>query len=87
MIFGSSITKSGANDIIKRNQGVLKEIARDGKPAIILKPRAGGDRYAALLVGLEQTAAGEACLKLRTLGFYCLRLAPKQLNNPQAIWR
>ena len=87
MIFGSFITKAKANDTIKRNKKVLNGVAPKGRPAIILKPRENGDRYAALLVDLKQADAGQACLTLRTQGHYCLALAPRQLNNPQAIWR
>lgn len=87
VIFGSFVTKAKANDTITRNKQVLKEVTPRGRPAIILKPRENGERYTALLVGLKQVDAGQACGKLRTLGIYCLALAPKQLNNPDAIWR
>lgn len=87
VIFGSFITKAKANDTIKRNKKVLNGVAPKGRPAIILKPRENGQRYTALLVGLQRADAGEACLKLRSEGHYCLTLAPKQLNNPNAIWR
>ena len=87
VIFGSFVSKAKANETIKRNRKVLKSVAWRGRPAIIPKAREGLQRYSALLVGLKQADAGQACQQLRTLGIYCLALPPKRLNNRKAIWR
>ena len=47
----------------------------------------GVSRFAALLVGLEQTDAQVACKHLWSVNAYCLALNPETLNNPQALWR
>jgi D-alanyl-D-alanine carboxypeptidase len=87
VVFGSFVSKAKANETIKRNRKVLKSVARRGRPAIIPKARLGPQHYTALLVGLKQADAGQACQRLRTLGIYCQALPPKQLNNRKAVWR
>ncbi len=87
VVFGSFVSKAKANQTIKRNRKVLKTLARRGRPAIIPKARKGPRRYSALLVGLKQADAGQACQRLRSQGIYCLALRPKQLNNQKAMWR
>ena len=81
VVFGSFPSKDKANEIIKRNRKVLKSVAKVGRPAIVPESREDLQRYRALLVGLQQTDAGEACQRLRTLGIYCLALSPKRLNK------
>jgi hypothetical protein len=87
VVFGAFVSKAKANQTIKRNRKVLKSVARQGQPAIIPKARESVQRYSALLVGLKQAEAGQACQRLRTMGVYCLALPPKRLNNQKAIWR
>jgi len=87
VVFGAFVSKATANQTIKRNRKVLKSVARQGQPAIISKARESVQRYSALLVGLKQAEAGQACQRLRTMGVYCLALPPKRLNNQKAIWR
>jgi D-alanyl-D-alanine carboxypeptidase len=87
VVFGSFVSEARANETIKRNRKVLKSVARQGQPAIIPKARESVQRYSALLVGLKQAEAGQACQRLRTMGVYCLALPPKRLNNQKAIWR
>jgi D-alanyl-D-alanine carboxypeptidase len=43
--------------------------------------------YGALLVGLNEDRATTACLTLRRSGARCVRLAPSELNDPDAGWR
>jgi hypothetical protein len=43
--------------------------------------------FNALLVGLDEGRATAACLALRRSGAYCIKLAPSELNNPDAVWR
>jgi hypothetical protein len=87
VVFGSFVSKTKANQAIKQNRKVLKNLARRGRPAIIPKARVGPQRYSALLVGLKQADAGQACQRLRAQGIYCLALRPQQLNNQKATWR
>jgi D-alanyl-D-alanine carboxypeptidase len=87
VVFGSFASKAKAQETIKRNRTALKSLARRGRPAIIPKTRKGLQRYSALLVGLKQADAGQACQQLRKLGSYCLALRPERLNNQNAIWR
>ncbi len=86
-IFGSFVKKSKAREIIKRNRKVLRSTIKRGRAAIVERERDGPRRFSALLVGLKQEDAGEACKRLWTLGIYCLVVPPDQLNNPNAIWR
>jgi D-alanyl-D-alanine carboxypeptidase len=87
VVFGAFVSKAKANQTIKRNRKILKNVARRGRPAIIPKARKGLQRYSALLVGLKQAEAGQACQRLRSQGIYCLALRPQQLNNKKAMWR
>ena len=65
VVFGSFASKAKAQETIKRNRTALKSLARRGRPAIIPKTRKGLQRYSALLVGLKQADAGQACQQLR----------------------
>ena len=47
----------------------------------------GIGRWNALLVGLSKSEAQRGCAAIRKGGGYCLVLAPKILNNPNAAWR
>ena len=56
-----------------------------GQPTIVLLRDA--KYYGALLVGLNEDRATSACLALRRSGAYCVKLAPNELNDPDAEWR
>ena len=87
LVFGSFVSKAEASARIEENRAALKDVARQGKPAVIARTSVASHRYSALLVGLEQDAAGSACRHLQAMGVYCLAVPPKLLNNPQALWR
>ena len=81
------MNKTKASAAIAENRKALREVVEHGHPAIIAKTRPGPQRYSALLVGLREGDAGQACQHLRSLGVYCLAVPPKLLNSPQALWR
>ena len=87
LVFGSFMNKTKASAAIAENRKALREVVEHGHPAIIAKTRPGPQRYAALLVGLREGDAGQACQHLRTQGIYCLAVPPKLLNSPHALWR
>ena len=87
LIFGSYHSKSEARSVIDRNRKVIGRTLRKGRPAVIKREQDGPRGYSALLVGLQQADAGQACKALWDRGAYCLALPPSQLNNPKAIWR
>ena len=89
LVFGTYITKAKASARIKENQAALEEVLKKGRPAIVTKKQKlkGPQRYSALLVGLKEDDAGQACQHLRTMEIYCVALPPKLLNNPKAYWR
>lgn len=87
LVFGSFVSKAEASARIEENQTALKDVVQTGKPAVIARTSIATHRYSALLVGLEQDAAGSACRHLQALGIYCLAVPPKLLNSPQALWR
>lgn len=59
--------------------------AREGQPKII--PVKSGGYFNALLVGLTEQGADATCRMLRGSGAFCVRLNPRELNDPVAIWR
>ena len=87
LVFGSFVSKAEATARIQENQVAIKDVTSKGEPAIVARTSLATHRYSALLVDLDQQAAGAACRRLRELGVYCQAVPPKLLNNPQAMWR
>ncbi|GAB4361879.1 MAG: D-alanyl-D-alanine carboxypeptidase [Kiloniellaceae bacterium] len=87
LVFGSFVSKAEAAQRIEQNQAALRDVVSAGRPAVVARTSIATHRYSALLVGLEQADAGDACRHLQSLGVYCLAVPPKLLNNPQALWR
>ncbi|WP_193369280.1 D-alanyl-D-alanine carboxypeptidase family protein [Pelagibius marinus] len=87
LVFGSFTDREVARATIEGNQAALKEVISQGRPAIIAKRRDVPPSYSALLVGLQEADAGQACRHLQELGVYCLAIPPKLLNNPHTLWR
>ena len=87
IIFGSFYSQSEAKAVIAKNRKAIGSAQRKGRGAVIKRAQDGPRGYSALLVGLQQADAGQACKRLWDRGAYCLALPPDQLNNPQAIWR
>lgn len=68
----------------RRNLGKITPSAR----AVVVKRKAGGARrWKALLVGLREGEASDACRRLRNRGTECVVLPPKLLNDPPPMWR
>ncbi len=57
------------------------------RSAVVKPAKAGRAQFAAVLVGLAEKAARDACRNIRAKGEYCLVLTPDMLNNPNARWR
>jgi hypothetical protein len=73
--------------VLERNVGAVKELVGEARPVILPKIKGTPLRYTALLVGLDQRGAGQACQQLRERGVFCQAMPPAALNNPQALWR
>jgi len=87
MIFGAFPSRSEAGSVLERNVGAVKELVGEARPVILPKIKGTPLRYTALLVGLDQRGAGQACQQLRERGVFCQAMPPAALNNPQALWR
>ncbi len=87
MIFGAFLSRSEAGSVLERNVEAVKGLVGKARPVILPKIKGTPLRYTALLVGLDQRGAGQACQQLRDSGVFCQALPPQALNNPQALWR
>ncbi len=87
VVFGAYVNKDEAETVLSKARDMLDGVLSKGRPAIVQRETEGVSRYAALLVGLEQEDAGNACKHLWAQNAYCLALNPETLNNPQALWR
>ena len=87
VVFGAYVAKEEAEAVLDKSRAMLDGVLSKGRPAIVQRQTEGVSRYAALLVGLEQTDAQVACKHLWSVNAYCLALNPDTLNNPQALWR
>lgn len=87
LVLGSFASKAEAQAVIKGHQKSLKDVTKRGRAAVVAKLRHDPQLYTALLVDLDQQAAGQACKHLWSLGSYCLTVPPKLLNNPDTLWR
>lgn len=87
VILGSYFDRKQARAAINDHRGALRSVTSGGRTAVVKREREGGQRYAALLVGLKEQDAGAACKLLWSRGAYCLTLPPDQLKDPKALWR
>ncbi|HEY3146255.1 MAG TPA: D-alanyl-D-alanine carboxypeptidase family protein [Dongiaceae bacterium] len=87
IVFGAYPERAKAEQILARSKSALGPLAKDGRSAIVQKAYEGTARYSAMLVGLDQQAAGQACKALWDKQAYCLALPPQVLGNPDSVWR
>jgi D-alanyl-D-alanine carboxypeptidase len=87
VVFGAYHERSKAEQVLSSAKQTLGPLAKGGRPAIVQKAFEGTARYSAMLVGLDQQAAGRACKALWDKDAYCLALSPQVLGNPDSVWR
>ena len=87
VVFGAYPERGKAKQVLKSATDALGKLAKGGRPAIVQKAYEGTARYSAMLVGLDQQAAGKACKALWDKNAYCLALSPQVLGNPDSVWR
>jgi D-alanyl-D-alanine carboxypeptidase len=85
LVLGAYAQEFRARRAIELVKAGLSLPADIGQPTVV--PLKDAKFYGALLVGLDEKRATAACLTLRRSGAYCIRLAPGELNNPDAHWR
>jgi D-alanyl-D-alanine carboxypeptidase len=87
IVFGAYPQRGKAEQVLKSARGSLGALAKGGRPAIVQKAHEGTARFSAMLVGLDQKAAGKACKALWEKEIYCLAVSPEVLGNPDSVWR
>jgi D-alanyl-D-alanine carboxypeptidase len=87
VVFGAYAERGKAEQVLKSAKQSLGPLAKSGRMAIVQKAYEGTARYSAMLVGLDQQAAGQACKALWDKNAYCLALSPQVLGNPDSVWR
>jgi D-alanyl-D-alanine carboxypeptidase len=87
IVFGAYPERGKAQQVLKSARDSLGSLVKGGRPAIVQKAYEGTARYSAMLVGLDQQAAGKACKALWEKQAYCLALSPQVLANPDSVWR
>ncbi len=87
IVFGAYHERGKAEQVLSSAKQALGSLAKGGRPAIVQKAFEGTARYSAMLVGLDQQAAGRACKALWDKNAYCLALSPQMLGNPDSVWR
>ncbi|MBL9034913.1 MAG: D-alanyl-D-alanine carboxypeptidase [Rhodospirillaceae bacterium] len=87
IVFGAYPDKAKAQKVLEEAKKGLGPLAKGGRPAIVQKAFEGSAKYSAMLVGLEQGAAGKACKAMWEKNAYCLALSPQVLGNPEMVWR
>lgn len=87
VVFGAYAERGKAEDVLKSAKQALGPLAKRGRMAIVQKAYEGTARYSAMLVGLDQQAAGQACKAMWDKNAYCLALSPQVLGNPDMVWR
>lgn len=85
---GSYGDRATARAALDKARARLKALGSLGRPAIVLQQRAGKDGYTAVLAGIPQATADNACKLTRAAGDYCLVITPAVLGNAGALlWR
>jgi D-alanyl-D-alanine carboxypeptidase len=87
VVFGAYHQRDDAKRVLESAKTTLGTLAKGGRPAIVQKAYEGTERYSAMLVGLDQAAAGRACKALWNVKAYCLAVSPEVLGNPDSVWR
>jgi D-alanyl-D-alanine carboxypeptidase len=87
IVFGAYPDKARAQQVLDKAKKALGPLAKGARPAIVQKAYEGSSKYSAMLVGLEQGAAGKACKAMWAQDDYCLALSPQVLGNPDMVWR
>ena len=87
VVFGAYPERGKAEQVLKSAKDSLGALAKGGRPAIVQKAYEGTARYSAMLVGMDQQAAGKACKALWDKDVYCLAVSPQVLGNPDSVWR
>jgi D-alanyl-D-alanine carboxypeptidase len=87
IVFGAFPERNKAQQVLDSAKKSLGTLAKGGRAAIVQKAYEGAARYSAMLVGLDQQAAGRACKAMWDKNVYCLALSPEVLGNPDSVWR
>ncbi len=87
IVFGGFPQKGATQNLLTRALKQLPPSLRAGRPTVVLRQYQNVKSYRAVIVGLTQAQAGNACHALWQAGTYCLALTPAVLNNPKAAWR
>ena len=87
IVFGAYHERDEAKRVLDTAKTKLGTLAKGGQRAIVQKAYEGTERYSAMLVGLDQAAAGKACKALWDTKAYCLAVSPEVLGNPDSVWR
>jgi D-alanyl-D-alanine carboxypeptidase len=87
IVFGAYPDRDKAEHVLTSAKKSLGAMAKGGRPAIVQKAYEGTARYSAMLVGMDQQAAGKACKALWDKDVYCLAVSPQVLGNPDSVWR
>ncbi len=87
IVFGGFPQKPATQRLLTRALKQLPPSLRAGRPTVVLREYQNVKSYRAIVVGLTQAQAGDACHALWQAGTYCLALTPAVLNNPKAAWR
>lgn len=87
VVFGAYHERAKAKQVLERAKQSLGPLAKGGRPAIVQKAYEGTARYSAMLVGMDQQAAGRACKAMWDSKVYCLAVSPEVLGNPDSVWR
>jgi len=87
VVLGAFSNPGEAAAVITRYKKQFAGVLRSASPAVMKHHFEGIVRYSAILVGLSQNAAGNACKTLWQKNVYCLALSPQTLADPRAIWR
>jgi hypothetical protein len=87
IIFGSFFDKAKAQIALSEARKKLGVLGKAGKSAIAPKSYNGIKQWSAMIVGLSQQSAGNACKALWAKNAYCLALRPEVLSNRSMAWR
>ena len=87
IVFGGFPQKAPTQRLLSRALSQIPAGLRAGRPSVVLRQYQDVKSYRAVIVGLTQRQAGDACHALWKGGTYCLALSPAVLNNPRAAWR
>jgi len=88
LTLGAYNDRVAAKSALDKVRAKLKQLGPLGRPAIVAQDRAGKRSYTAVLAGIAQPVATNACKLLRASNDYCLVITPAVLGNAGAIlWR